>query len=141
MSSMVQRPALLSTTFLCNAAFSSISGTAMLLFPNWVAATIGLPISALVSLTGLGLLAFAGALVWLARREALPAAWAWAVVGADLLWVAGSFAAFALAWSAIPFTGKLLISGVADVVLALALAQAFAIARPMVEQPLEDYPS
>ena len=131
MTETIHRPNLLKRAFLCNAAFSTITGGTMALAPGAIAAAIGLPWASLVFLTGAGLLLFAGYLVWLSRIAELPAVSAWLVVAGDLVWVVASFAGLALFFGDIPTIGKWLISGAADVVLAFALLQSYAIARPM----------
>lgn len=120
---------LLRRALLANAAFSAVSGVAMLAFAESLAAELGVPWGGLLPGLGLGLLGFAVLLVRVARARRIGLRTAGAISAADGLWVAGSGA---LVWTdptGMTSLGRWLVLGVADVVLLFALAQAWGIRR------------
>ena len=110
-----------------NAFFSSLSGASMLVASKPLAALLGLGDPRLVLATGLNLLAFAALLGWLASRQQIKLGLAWAVVFADLLWVAGS--AVLVPADVFSTAGNWIVAGLADVVLGFALIQTLGIRR------------
>ncbi len=110
-----------------NATFSAVSGSGMLFAASTIAGLLGIEQTLLVRITGVNLLGFAALLVWLASREVIKPSLAIAVVGADLLWVAGS--AGLLPARVFSPTGNWLVAGVADVVLLFAILQYVGIRR------------
>ena len=96
-----------------NAIFSAVSGSGMLFAASAIAGLLGIEQTLLVRITGANLLGFASL--------------AMAVVGADLLWVAGS--AVLLPAGVFSPTGNWLVAGVADVVLLFAILQYVGIRR------------
>lgn len=111
-----------------NATFSAASGAAMLAADGLVAAALGAFESlGEIQIVGVSLVAFALALVWMARREVIRAGEAIAVVAADLSWVAASTVALALA--PLPRTGAIAVALVAAVVASFAIWQGVGIAR------------
>lgn len=114
---------------LANAAFSTVSGAAVLAFAEGLAAQLGVPWAWLLPALGVGLLVFAALLVATARRRPIDLRAAVAISAADGLWVAGSVALVWLDPTGTTTLGRWLVLGVADVVLLLALAQAWGIHR------------
>ncbi len=110
-----------------NVLFSSASGASMLVASGPLTELLGLGDPRLLLAIGLNLLAFAALLFWLASRQQIKLALAWAVVFADLLWVAGS--AVLVPADVFSTAGDWIVASVADVVLVLALLQALGIRR------------
>jgi len=111
-----------------NAAFSTLSGLAALVFAGPLAPWLGVPDAApWLRALGVGLVAFAAGLVWLASREEVPSGTAWGVVAADLGWVLGTVPLVAADLLSRP--GDWLAVGIADFVLLFAVLQAVGIRR------------
>jgi hypothetical protein len=111
-----------------NAVFSLLSGGFMLVADGLVAAILG-AYTALgpIHFVGLNLVVFAGLLFWLASRDTIPAKAGLAVVGADLLWVLGSWGAMGAGW--VTGQGWWAVAAVADVVLLFAIVQYVGVRR------------
>jgi hypothetical protein len=110
-----------------NSVFSAISGAIMILAGKTLAAFLGLPARANLTVLGGSLLAYAFILFWSARREVISHAQVKVFVILDAAWVIGSFAAI--------LSGLLSKSGnwtagiLADIVLLLAILQAYGLHR------------
>ena len=76
---------------LVDAAASGTMGLAFAMASRPVSGLLGLP-AVILFWVGLFLVAFAGFLIWLARRPSMPRSLVGAVVVGNLLWVAGSLA-------------------------------------------------
>ncbi|MEM7409136.1 MAG: hypothetical protein AAF430_02740 [Myxococcota bacterium] len=112
---------LLKGALLANAAFSTCSGAASLLFADALGEFLGgIPGSELMGL-GVGLLGFAGFVFWLSRRDVVPAALGWGVVAGDVAWVLATVPI--VASDALSRGGDWLALGIADVVLLFAILQ------------------
>jgi hypothetical protein len=115
---------LLRRTLWGNAVFSVISGAGLVAFatPFALLATeapvsvMGLYLSLVFELLGLGFVAFGSICAWAASRETLPRSWAQVIFAADIAWVVGSALVLMLpaAWTT---TG---IAGIAVVALIVA---------------------
>ncbi len=104
-----------------NALFSLLSGVAILAMNRRLADFLGLPSDADLTALGIGLLAYAGWLLWNARRETIRIAEAWIAVILDILWVVGSYALlFATTLSS---SGKWIVGLVAEMVFLFGLMQ------------------
>lgn len=104
-----------------NAAFSGVSGLALLFAAPALAAILG-PVGPLTLRgIGIGLLLFSVSLVRLAGREPVPAREVRGVVVADVAWVVGSAALIATPW--LRPAGDLLVGAVGLVVAAFAALQ------------------
>ena len=121
MNSQTERYAFLRRALQANGIFSALSGIIIILADNSIASIIGLPEQ--VSLIGLGisLLLFAASLLWVASREEIKPAAAWAAVILDIGWVAGSAALISASVLSAP--GNLAVAAVAAIVLLFALLQ------------------
>ncbi|VVE65107.1 hypothetical protein PCA31118_01903 [Pandoraea captiosa] len=75
----------LARVLLADALVSGAVGLLQVLAAAPLAALLDLPAEGL-RITGLVLLVYAAALVWLVRRTALPAAAMWTVIGINLIW-------------------------------------------------------
>ncbi len=110
-----------------NAAFSSLSGLAALIFATPLASALGTGPPLALRLLGAQLFGFALLLVWLAARPLIRPAFVWAVIAADLLWVVGTVP--------IVMSGELSSAGnwtagmIADVVALFALLQYLGVRR------------
>ena len=82
--------ALLRRTLAANAAFSAASGLAMIGFYGPLDRFMGLGLSWLLIVIGVGLLGFTGLIVFNLRRPQLSRAEAWLTVASDVAWVAAS---------------------------------------------------
>ena len=116
-----------------NAAFSLLSGSLFTLAGGAVAGFIGVSPAALVTSTGLNLLAFAAALLWVASRPVPPPTLVKIIIGLDVGWVVGTaVAVFADVFSA---TGATAAVGVANVVLLFAVLQGIGLRRATQQLP------
>lgn len=106
-----------------NAVFSSVSGLLLVLMPGWWAARIGLAPAWLLAALGVGLVVFAGVVLWASalpeRRRGVIAA----IIAADLGWVLATPVVLAAAGSGLSAFGQVLLAGVAAAVALLALLQ------------------
>lgn len=84
--------AFLRTSLRANAAFSMLSGGAFALAGSAVASFLGVSPPILVTGVGVNLLAFAGALLFLASRPRIAPRLALAIIAADMAWVVGTLA-------------------------------------------------
>ena len=104
-----------------NALFSVISGALVLAINRTLVEFLGLPSSASLTPLGIGLLVYAGWLLWNARREKIRIVDAWMAVALDMVWVVGSYALlFAVRFSS---SGKWVVALVAEAVLVFAVMQ------------------
>lgn len=110
-----------------NAGFSILSGFAFAAASGAIAAFLGDVQPAVVLATGVQLLAFAAALLWLASRPTISLPLAWLVIGADLLWVVGT--AVAVAVGVFTSEGNAAAIGIANVVMLFAVLQTVGVRR------------
>jgi len=115
-----------------NAAFSTLSGLASLAFAGPLTSALGMEPPLALQVLGAQLLGFAVLLVWLASRPLIRPAFAWAVIAADLLWVAGTLP--------VVMSGQLTSAGnwtalmIADLVALFALLQYLGVRRVRIPQ-------
>ena len=83
---------LLRSTLIINGISTALCGLALLLAQAPLAELIGIPVPTVLAAVGAGLVLYAAALFWTARRRPIPAAAAWAAIVMDLGWVIGSVA-------------------------------------------------
>jgi len=83
---------LLRSTLVINGISTALCGLALLVAPAPLAELIGVPVPALLTAVGAGLVLYAAGLFWTARRRPIPAQAAWAAIVMDLGWVVGSVA-------------------------------------------------
>ena len=104
-----------------NALFSLISGALILVMNRTLVEFLGLPSSASLTPLAIGLLGYAGWLLWNARREEIKIVDAWIAVALDMVWVVGSYALlFAVRFSS---GGKWVVALVAELVFLFAVMQ------------------
>ncbi len=110
-----------------NAAFSVLSGLSFASMSGAIAEFFGGIPADLVLVTGIQLLVFAGALIWLASRPQVSTTLAMGVVAADVVWVLGTFAVI----SADVFSdaGAMAALGIAAIVGVFAVLQSVGVAR------------
>jgi len=128
---ILAQPSLLKRVLLANALFSASSGLIFTFASSQIAEFLGIFEANILGmnggivmlLIGVGLLIFSGDLIWLATRPTYKREFVWSVIGADVLWVFGSWAL--LLSQALPLTveGSWVILIVADIVLVFALLQ------------------
>ena len=105
-----------------NAYFSAFAALLLLAGDGLVAALLqAYDALGLIHLVGFGLAIFAGFVFWLARRERIDPNLTRAVIGLDLLWVAGSVLAIAVGLTSGQGSG--LVGLGAAVVFVVAIAQ------------------
>jgi len=101
--------------------FSGISGVLILAMNRILVEFLGLPSSVSLAPLGIGLLGYAGWLLWNARREKIRIVDAWMAVALDMVWVVGSYALlFAVRFSS---SGRWVVALVAEAVLVFAVMQ------------------
>lgn len=104
-----------------NALFSVISGVVILAMNRTLVEFLGLPSNASLTALGIGLLGYAGWLLWNARRERIKIVDAWVAVLLDMIWVVGSYALlFTVRFS---IGGKWAVGLVAEVVFLFGVMQ------------------
>ena len=104
-----------------NALFSMISGALILAINRALVEFLGLPSNASLTPLGIGLLGYAGWLLWNAKREKIRILDAWIAVILDMVWVVGSYALlFAVRFSS---GGKWAVVLVAELVFLFAVMQ------------------
>lgn len=104
-----------------NALFSAVSGVVVLAMNRTLVEFLGLPSNASLTSVGIGLLGYAGWLLWNARREKIKIGDAWIAVLLDMVWVLGSYALlFAVRFSS---GGKWAVALVAEVVFLFGVMQ------------------
>ncbi|HEU0164704.1 MAG TPA: hypothetical protein VFQ54_06625 [Thermomicrobiales bacterium] len=79
----------LRTILLADAAISGLSGLVMIVLASPLADLLELP-TALLRVSGLILIPYVGALIYVATRKEIPVRGVWAVIATNLLWTAGS---------------------------------------------------
>jgi len=110
-----------------NALFSVISGALILAINRTLVEFLGLPSSASLTPLGIGLLVYAGWLLWNARREKIRIVDAWMAVALDIVWVVGSYGLlFVVRFSS---SGKWVVALVAEAVLLFAVMQFLGLRR------------
>lgn len=104
-----------------NALFSVVSGMIILAMNRTLVGFLGLPSNASLTALGIGLIAYAGWLLWNARRGKIKIADAWIAVVLDMVWVLGSYVLlFAVRFST---GGKWAVALVAEVVFLFGVTQ------------------
>lgn len=115
------------TALRANAAFSGLSGVALVVASGPIASMLGVESSWILVGVGVGLVGYAAQLLVTARRDPVDPGEVKLAIGADLAWVAGSMAL--VAWGPLAPTGEAVVVAVAAVVLGFALLQAHGIRR------------
>ena len=104
-----------------NALFSVVSGMIILAMNRTLVGFLGLPSNTSLTALGIGLIAYAGWLLWNARRDKIKIAGAWIAVVLDMVWVLGSYVLlFAVRFST---GGKWAVALVAEVVFLFGVMQ------------------
>jgi hypothetical protein len=93
---LIDRSTFLRRVLLIDAATSAAMGLLLALDANVLARLLELP-AALLECSGLSLLPFAAVVAWLGTREIPPRPGVWTVIGANVLWIAGTLLLFASA--------------------------------------------
>ncbi|HEX2251985.1 MAG TPA: hypothetical protein VHQ65_01795 [Thermoanaerobaculia bacterium] len=119
---------LLRRALLADGVVSGATGALLALAAGPLGELLGLP-TALLRLAGLSLLPFAAVLVYLATRPAVPRRAAWAVVGCNLLWAAGSALLLVTGWVEPTALGYAFVVAQALAVAGLAELQYFGLRR------------
>ena len=112
-----------------NSIFCTTSGLAFTLFSGPIAAFLGLSVSWIILVLGIGLMLYGIEVFIFARKESISEGFAKLVIGADLAWVLGS--AVLIFTNLVAFTppGKWGIAIIADIVLAFAIVQYMGLRR------------
>ena len=104
----------LKIALIANAVFSSISGFCMILFPDWFASQVGLTQSLIIQGIGIGLLGFAGYVLFTSIKGAMQNVTG--IISGDIAWVVSSLVVIILFWTKIPASGKWLVDSIAIIV-------------------------
>jgi len=95
----------LKTAFRFNASFSTLCAILLLSASNWWALQFGLSDELLIQIGGVGLMVFAGYLVWLSSTKKQPKASINSVIYSDWAYVIAALIAAIVAWGAISDIG------------------------------------
>jgi hypothetical protein len=95
----------LKAAFRFNASFSTICAILLLSATNWWALQFGLSDGLLIQIGGVGLMVFAGYLVWLSSTKKQPKASINSVIYSDWAYVIAALIAAIVAWGAISDIG------------------------------------
>ena len=128
MNHPVQEPQrLLRKALTGNAAFSIVSGIAILFANRWLVKFLGLPSTVSLAILGVSLIMYAAILSVNAGRPKIKITEAWVALVMDAVWVVGSYMLILV----IPFStgGKWVVALVAELVLAFAILQWLGIRR------------
>lgn len=115
------------TALRANAAFSGLSGVALVVASGPIASLLGVEARWVLVVLGVGLVSYTVQLLVTARRDPVDPGEVKVAIGADLAWVAGSAAL--VTWGPLTPVGEGLVVAVAVVVLAFAILQANGIRR------------
>jgi len=116
-----ERQGLLKKALTGNAAFSVVSGVAILFANRWLVKFLGLPDNVSLGLLGISLIVYA-VLLWLnARKAKIKLSGAWIAIVMDSVWVIGSYALIVVV--PLSVAGKWVVALVAELVLAFAVLQ------------------
>jgi len=118
---------LLRNSLRANGAFSTLSGLAFLLGSAAIAPAIGLGDARILLGLGVGLLGFAGYLVFVSSRPTLNLSTAMQIIVADLAWVVGTVPVVML--DVLNRTGVIAAVAIADAVLLFAILQYLGVRR------------
>lgn len=125
MSARLYSDHLLRQSLRANAGFSGICGVAFLLAHAMIGSLIGLTVTVVLLVLGIGLMAFAAGLIYLASRPEIGKWWVLIVVASDVVWVAGS-AVLVMAFPAVlNGAGRIAVIIIAMIVLMFAYLQAY----------------
>ncbi len=106
-----------------NAVFSSASGLLLVAMPGWWATRIGVGPPWLLAGLGIGLVAFAGLVLWAAARPVDRQAAVAGIIAADVGWVLATPLVMVAGASQLTAFGQALLAGVAGVVALLGVLQ------------------
>lgn len=108
---------------LANAMFSTISGLILIFFNDQLARIMAVKIPAILLFIGIGLLFFAGSIIWLAKHTAINQKRVKMIIIQDWLWVIGSLLILIFQIFGLSRVGYAMILGVAIVVGIFAFLQ------------------
>jgi len=106
-----------------NAVFSTFCAVAMLMFANWIAQQLGLPDAVQIYVLAGILALFVVQLANIVRTRNIRTWEVTAIIGADLLWVAGSFLTVVVYYDLFTPAGLVMVDVVAFAVLFFAVQQ------------------
>jgi hypothetical protein len=106
-----------------NAVFSAFCTLAMLMFANWIAQQLGLPDAVQIYVLAGILALFVVQLGNIVRSRIIRTWEVTAIIGADLLWVAGSFLTVVIYYDLFTPAGLVMVDVVAFAVLFFAVQQ------------------
>lgn len=112
-----------------NALFSGISGLVALLAGEQLGTLMGISATAVFTILGIGLIAFALTIAWFASRPTIDRRFAWIVIILDVVWVIDSLAILLVGWPPLTTTGKWLVAIIADIVAVFAIVQFIGLRR------------
>ncbi|MCJ0764239.1 hypothetical protein [Variovorax terrae] len=126
--SLLSSPHFLRNVLWADAVSCLATGLLQVLFTGAAAQLLGLP-AALLAWSGLFLLAYAGAVAYLATRKPVPRAAVWAIVAGNLGWAAGCVGLLAGGWLAPTLLGQAYVVVQALTVAVLAELQFFGLRK------------
>lgn len=113
----------LKNVLLGNAVFSIISGLILIFFRNPIGELMRVKLPSILLYVGIGLLFFAGSIIWQATRTTFSGKRIKAIIIQDWLWVIGSIIIIALQSFDLSVLGYQMIFGVAILVGVFAILQ------------------
>ncbi|CAN5826735.1 hypothetical protein BH23CHL2_BH23CHL2_09030 [soil metagenome] len=123
------KDSLLRRALVGNALFSAVAGTVMILGTSRISDFTGLTPGWVPAAIGVGVLIWAVAVGWIARREEIQPWKAWLVIGGDLAWVVASYAVIVAGKPELTTAGVWTVGILAEVVALFAIVQYLGLRR------------
>ena len=120
---------LLRTSLYANAAFSGVSGAALVAAAAPLGRLMGVSVTMVLPIVGVMLVLYAGTLWWSARRPAMNRAEARVAIAMDIAWVVASAALLLIAPGLLAPAGRWIVALVALCVAGFAILQALGLRR------------
>jgi hypothetical protein len=118
---------MLRDVFRANALFSAITGIALIVGAGPIASLMGQFAPIILVVVGVGLLPFAGMVLYVSTQERIKRSVAFVIIALDALWVLGSIAGLLTSLFPLTTAGTWIVLLVADAVADFAALQLYAV--------------